>query len=190
MNDPGSNGEKQSLGTVVTVEVPPPQAALVSFTRRQVSIVITLVFLAFTFGLGLGGFIGSSNSVLAESTLTGRPEFATLEKTWDLIHEQWPDPDKIDDAALIYGAARGMVDAIGDEGHSAFLDPAAAAEFEKAQQGEYVGIGVEVEPLRRPGRGVDHGGVAGEAAGLLPGDVIVEVDSVSTRGANTKSCAT
>ena len=38
------------------------------------------------------------SDAVAESSLTGRPEFATLEKTWELIHEQWPDPAQLDDA--------------------------------------------------------------------------------------------
>ena len=78
--------------------------------------------------LGLGVLLGSGMpgglaSTLADDSLTGRPEFATLEKTWELIHSEWADPEDLDDSALIYGAARGMVDAIGDQGHSAFLDP-------------------------------------------------------------------
>jgi hypothetical protein len=101
-----------------------------------------------TFALGLLAGTGLSHGAgdaVAESSLTGRPEFATLEKTWELIHEQWPDPEGIDDAALIYGATKGMVDAIGDEGHSTFLDPEAAAEFARARESSYVGIGVEVD---------------------------------------------
>ena len=118
----------------------------------------------------------------------GRPEFATLEETWHLIHEQWPEPDKIDDAALIYGAAEGMVAAIGDEGHSGFLDPVSAAEMEEAQEAEYVGIGVEVDS--RCGVPVVASTMTGspaEAAGIRPGDVIAEVDEVSTRRMDTRS---
>src|SRR3954469_8719403 len=186
MNDPGSNSEKQSLETAVTVEVPPPQAALVSFTRRQLSVVVTLVFLAFTLGLGLGGFIGSSNAVLAESTLTANPEFATLENTWELIHDQWPDPATLDDSKLIYGAAQGMVDAIGDTGHSAFLDPEKTAEFEQSSEGQFVGIGVEVDA--RCGDVVVTSTMPdspARAAGLQPGDVIAAVNDVPTKGLNT-----
>jgi carboxyl-terminal processing protease len=186
MNDPGSSGEKHSLDTVASVEVPPPQAALVSFTRRQLSIVITLVFLAFTFGLGIGGFIGSSNSVLAESTLTANPEFATLENTWELIHDQWPDPATLDDSELIYGAAQGMVDAIGDTGHSAFLDPEKTAEFEQSSEGQFVGIGVEVDT--RCGDLVVTSTMPdspARAAGLKSGDIIAAVNDVPTQGLNT-----
>src|SRR5688500_10825847 len=106
----------------------------------------TIVVGAFALGvIASGGDLGGTSDAVAESSLTGRPEFATLEETWQLIHEQWPEPEKIDDAALIYGAAEGMVAAIGDEGHSGFLDPVSAAETEEEQEAEYVGIGVEVD---------------------------------------------
>ena len=38
----------------------------------------------------------------------------------------------IDDQALLYGAARGMVDSLGDTGHSSFLDPDEATAFRAA----------------------------------------------------------
>ena len=144
---------------------------------------------AFALGVVAGGSdLSETHDAVAESSLTGRPEFATLEETWELIHEQWPEPEKIDDAALIYGAAKGMVSAIGDEGHSGFLDPESAAEMEEAQKAEYVGIGVEVDS--RCGVPVVASTMSdspAEAAGIKPGDVIAEVDDVSTRGLDMRS---
>ena len=130
----------------------------------------------------------ATRDAVAESSLTGRPEFATLEKTWELIHEQWPDPAQLDDADLIYGAAKGMVAAIGDEGHSGFLDPAAAAAMEESLKAEYVGIGVEVDSrCGVPVVASTMSGSPAEAAGLQQGDVIAEVDNVSTRRMDTSS---
>ena len=191
MTDQTSQGQERVAGES---DVPGELSMFPERARRfgragKTAIAAAAVAGAFALGLGVGaGVPGIRGDVLAESSLTGRAEFATLEETWDLIHAQWPDPDKLDDAALIYGAARGMIDAIGDEGHSAFLDPTAAAEFQKAQQGEYVGIGVEV--ANRCGVPVVASTMEGSparAAGLLPGDAIIEVDSVSTRGADTKT---
>jgi carboxyl-terminal processing protease len=148
----------------------------------------TIAVAAFALGvIAGGGDLGGTSDAVAQSSLTGRPEFATLEETWQLIHEQWPEPEHIDDAALIYGAAEGMVAAIGDEGHSGFLDPVSAAEFEEAQDAEYVGIGVEVDS--RCGVPVVASTMTGspaEAAGIRPGDVIAEVDEVSTRRMDTR----
>ncbi len=163
-------------------------AVFASLGRRwRAGAAAAIVVGAFALGVVAGGSgLGGTSDAVAESSLTGRPEFATLEKTWELIHEQWPEPEQIDDAALIYGAAKGMVAAIGDEGHSGFLDPASAAEMEQAQEAEYVGIGVEVDS--RCGVPVVASTMTGspaEAAGLQPGDVIAEVDDVSTRRMDT-----
>src|SRR5688572_21915154 len=63
---------------------------------------------AFSIGLIVGHGLPGEEAA-AQSSLTGRAEFATLEETWELIHEMWPIPDEIDDADLIYGAASGMI---------------------------------------------------------------------------------
>jgi carboxyl-terminal processing protease len=150
-------------------------------SRGKMALGGTVVAGAFSLGLLAGS--GFSIGVEAQSSLTGRAEFATLEETWELIHEQWPDPDGLDDSALIYGAAQGMVDAIGDQGHSAFLDPAATAEFERSREGQYVGIGVEVDArCGVPVVASIFKGSPAEAAGLLPGDVIAAVDDEETQG--------
>src|SRR5215216_4053708 len=164
-------------------------AFLASLDRKwKAGAAATIVVGTFVLGVVAGGSgRGGTSDAAAESSLTGRPEFATLETTWELIHEQWPEPDKIDDAALMYGAAEGMVAAIGDEGHSGFLDPASAKEMEQGQEAEYVGIGVEVDS--RCGVPVVASTMTGspaEAAGLQPGDVIAEVDDVSTRRMDTR----
>jgi carboxyl-terminal processing protease len=136
---------------------------------------------AFALGVLVGGGL-PGGEVIAQSSLTGNATFATLEETWELIHEQWPEPENIDDAALIYGAAKGMVDAVGDEGHSAFLDPEMAAEYAMAREGQFVGIGVEVDArCGVPVVSRTMPNSPAQEAGLLPGDIIAAVDEVSTR---------
>ena len=78
----------------------------------------------------------------ASNPLIDRPEFQTLQATWDLIHEEWALPDEVDDQELIYGAAAGMVEALGDDGHSRFLDPELAQDFEEMTRGQFTGVGV------------------------------------------------
>lgn len=137
------------------------------------------------FGIGVvvgGGGIADGHVAVAESSLVGSPEFKTLEDTWDLIHEQWALPEKLDDSKLIYGAAQGMVDAIGDEGHSAFLDPEMTLTRAEQSQSEFVGIGVDVTSRC----GVPEvlstiSGSPAEKSGLKQGDIIIEVDGAPTR---------
>ncbi len=109
-------------------------------------------------------------------------EFRVLQETWDTIHEQYVDQEAIDTQELIYGAAAGMVDALGDTGHSRFLDPEAAREFDEATRGEFTGIGVELDiPVDRPIVIAPIDGSPADEAGVRPGDTILEVDGRSTR---------
>jgi carboxyl-terminal processing protease len=79
---------------------------------------------------------------------------------------------------VTYDAIRGIVDRLGDQ-YTAFVDPKAAAMFNSDLQGQFEGIGAQVEL-------VEGGGVRlkylfpnqpAEKAGLQAGDVIVAVDS-------------
>jgi carboxyl-terminal processing protease len=134
----------------------------------------------FLVGLLAGGMIDGDGAG-ARSPLTAAPEFATLEATWNLIQEEWPLPDEIDDAALIYGAAAGMVEALGDDGHSRFLDPEQASAFADMSRGEYTGIGVEIDFRRdRPTVIAPFDGSPAWRAGIRSGDTIMSIDGTET----------
>jgi carboxyl-terminal processing protease len=119
----------------------------------------------------------------ASSSLQDLPQFQTLVETWDTIHQNYVDTSAIDDQALIYGASRGMVDALGDTGHSTFLDPEEAKLFEQATQGEFIGIGVQLDfSSGRPVivTAIDDSPAAD--AGLRSRDVITAINGESTDG--------
>ena len=113
----------------------------------------------------------------ASSSLTDLKEFGVLQETWDAIQDQYVDTAAINSQELIYGASRGMVDALGDTGHSRFLDPEEADEFEREMRGETVGIGIylDLESGQPTVIAPVEGGPA-DRAGIRAGDVILEVD--------------
>jgi carboxyl-terminal processing protease len=77
----------------------------------------------------------------------------------------------------MYGAASGMIEALGDEGHSSFLDPQEALDFERSSRGELIGIGIQVDvtgPLPVVIAPID--GSPAFEAGIQSGDVIIAVD--------------
>lgn len=88
---------------------------------------------------------------------------------------------EVDTGALEDAAAAAMVNALGDR-WSYYIPAEDYAAFQEQNQNAYVGIGVTIE-YRKDGQGADilqvePGGSALEA-GILPGDILVEVDGKS-----------
>lgn len=107
--------------------------------------------------------------------------FKPFWEAWDLVHTQYVD-QPVDDVALMQGAIRGMLAALGDQ-HTSFMDP---QEFEDANaglEGTYEGIGAYVDtsgeyltvisPIKNS---------PAEAAGLRSGDKIVAIDGEDMTG--------
>lgn len=148
---------------------------------RRAALTLLLVF---TFGAGIAvdrvvweGGTGAG----ASSSLTDLPEFQTLQQTWDLIHDNYVDVEAIDNRTLLYGAARGMVEALGDTGHSTFLDPDQARAFEASSRGELIGIGVQLDfSTGRPIVVTPVDGSPADRAGIKARDVIVAIDGKPT----------
>lgn len=99
---------------------------------------------------------------------------------WNEIENKYVDIDNVDRQKMIYGAIKGLVEAVGDN-YSVFMDPEANKAFMASLEGELEGIGAEltveegrlvvVTPLRES---------PAEKAGLLPNDIIVEIDGKSS----------
>jgi carboxyl-terminal processing protease len=103
--------------------------------------------------------------------------FDLLREARALIEQHYVDRDAIQDRYLEYGAISGMVDALGDTGHSRFMSPEMVQAERQSLSGEFEGIGatltftngqaVVIAPLE---------GSPAEKAGIKAGDVIVAVD--------------
>ena len=143
---------------------------------RSVVMAVMLI-MAMGVGAGLDRFAIQQGIVGADGVFTELPEFEVLEDTYDLIRENYVESDQISDEELIYGATAGMVDALGDTGHSTFMDPEQAEQYELSITGQLIGIGVQLDYT---------GGVVTVVApidnspafeaGIRSGDVILEVD--------------
>ncbi len=53
-------------------------------------------------------------------------EFNTFWQAWQIVNERFVDQDALDPTELTYGAIEGMLKALGDEGHTAFMTPEGA----------------------------------------------------------------
>jgi carboxyl-terminal processing protease len=146
------------------------------------------LIVTFTAGIGVGRLLGpvapGFGSAPNPASSLRPTDFGLIREAWDTLHQQFVGRDQLDDRALIYGAIEGLTDAVGDTGHTDFMTPAERKQRNDSLSGSYVGIGVRIEPddAGRPRIiGVFDDSPA-KKAGLVPDDVILEVDGRTTEG--------
>ncbi len=104
-------------------------------------------------------------------------DFGVFWQALKITRDNFVDTSKLTDQNLTWGAIRGMVDALGDTGHSIFLTPDQLKAEQQSLQGKLTGIGVIVDS--RSGVPIVVSVIDGSpaaAAGIRPGDTIVAID--------------
>jgi carboxyl-terminal processing protease len=153
---------------------------------------ILLLILVFAVGVAVGqtGFFGGSPSTGSvhptPAPTASAGDLQGMDLFWQavgIIRQNYVGRDEIDDQTLVYGAIRGMVDALGDTHHSVFLTPQEVKDLNDALNLSVVGIGVTV------GQNGDEililsviPGSPAQAAGLHAGDVFLTVGGESVTG--------
>jgi carboxyl-terminal processing protease len=159
-------------------------------TKSIFLIVIILAILVFGSGAAFGVVIDrlvliparTSSSQSQAQAATG-PDFQLIEEAWKLVHKNYVDRQAVDEKQLTYGAISGMVQALGDTGHSVFLSPEMVAQQHEYIKGTLDGIGAYVD--MKDGAPVivaPIDGTPAEKAGVHPGDIILKVNGESTIG--------
>lgn len=123
-----------------------------------------------------------------DSAAAGTPEelratFAPFWEAWDLVHTQYAD-QPVDDVALMRGAIRGMLDALGDP-HTGYMTPEEYKINMTHLDGDFEGIGATVETDEKTGYTRIVAPIAGspaEAAGIRAGDLIIEINGEDIAG--------
>lgn len=99
------------------------------------------------------------------------------------VEEDYVDREKVDPQEQTYGAIKGMIDSLGDKGHTRFLPPDEAEKSREAVSSTYVGIGIRLENkddevvVQAP-----MDGSPAEKEGIESGDVLIAVDGESVKG--------
>lgn len=145
---------------------------------KKIAIFVTIVGLIFISFMS-GYFV---REIEASKTFFGPQEtdFTLITEAYQLLKNEFVDPNGIDDKILIHGAVSGMVDALRDP-YTTFFNSEDTKRFLEDSDGKFEGVGMEVglrnnqfqviAPLR---------GTPADKAGLLPGDKILKVDGVET----------
>ncbi len=107
--------------------------------------------------------------------------FTPFWEAWTIVHEDYVD-QPVDDEALMQGAIRGMMEALGDE-HSSYMDPQTYADANAGLAGEYEGIGAWVDTTTEYLTIISPmPGSPAEKAGLQPGDKVIAIDGEDMTG--------
>ncbi|MDD3679089.1 MAG: S41 family peptidase [Patescibacteria group bacterium] len=149
--------------------------------KIKIGIILISVFI-------LGWFFGSQDAKISRVGFTPKlierdssessADFSVFWRAWDLIVEKYDG--EVDFKKMIYGAIKGMSEALGDP-YTVFMTPEESQALENELSGVIYGIGAEIgikndkltviSPLS---------GSPAEEAGLMPGDIIIKIDDEET----------
>jgi carboxyl-terminal processing protease len=110
-------------------------------------------------------------------------DFRLISEAWSLIRGAYVDRAATQPQTIMYGAISGMVDALGDTGHSRFLSPQMVKELGDLQRNKFEGIGAEIQI--RAGHvevvaPIDNS--PAQRSGLRTGDIILRVNGSEVTG--------
>ena len=166
-----------------------PDGGIGRMKRRVVLLVSAgvgiLLVAAFGVLIGVAGsHLASSVSVArGDVSAKGPADFSLMAEAWDALERHYVDKASLQPKKLIYGAVSGMMDALGDTGHSAFLTPKMVAEERDFRKNKFEGIGAEIQA--KSGHVVIVAPLDNSPAlraGLRPGDIILKVSGENVSG--------
>jgi carboxyl-terminal processing protease len=159
------------------------------FNRRGVRILIYLLLLPVFLSAGFAGGVLVDHFLITPTIASARTQTQSngldlVNQAYQIIQQNYVDQSAVQQTQLEYGAISGMVDTLGDTGHSRFLTPQMVQEENNFTQGSFEGIGAEVA-MNKDGQVVIVTPIDGSpalAAGLKPGDIMLKVDGVDLTG--------
>ncbi len=116
-----------------------------------------------------------TSTVIVESPNEKNVDLGLMWSVWKILDTDYLREEALDKDTMIYGAIRGLVDAL-DDPYTVFMDPDETEQFSQSLEGQLEGIGAEltvedgvlqiVTPLKNS---------PAEKAGLIPGDIIYKI---------------
>jgi carboxyl-terminal processing protease len=144
-------------------------------------LIVTILALIFVSGAFVGGYFMSQQIFRPAPPPSGglpanwQPALGVFWEAWNYVKQDFYKAP-LDETDMMYGAIGGMVQSLGDP-HTGFSEPKTAAINSTQLQGSFEGIGATVE--MREGRLTVVSPIKGspaEKAGILPNDIILQVD--------------
>jgi carboxyl-terminal processing protease len=149
---------------------------------RWRNVVWALVFVALLLVIALAAYTYGRSQSPATLGKEDRESLALYAEALDTVQDSYVDREAIDPEQQTYGAIEGMLDTLGDEGHTRFLTPEEREQNRRSLSGVYEGIGIELE--KKDGEMVVVAPIEGtpaDRAGIEPGDVVIAINGRSVR---------
>src|SRR4028118_1995509 len=151
--------------------------------ERERTAVLVLAFVVLLVATAYGAYSYGRSQSPAGLGERDRESLALYAEALDTVRDDYVDQEALDPEKQTYGAIEGMLDTLGDEGHTRFLTPEEREQNKEGLSGTYVGIGVQLEAER------DEVVVAApienspaDRVGIRSGDVLIAVNGESGRG--------
>jgi carboxyl-terminal processing protease len=147
------------------------------------TLILTVLLFGLIGGVGLDRAVLTAHAQANTPPAQAGPNLELIQQAWDTINRVYVDRSALQSTPLTYGAIGGMVAALGDTGHSTFLTPLMVQEEKSLTQGQFTGVGIEVQS--KDGNVLIVAPIDGspaQRAGLKPGEVIMKVDGMDVTG--------
>ncbi|MBA3491538.1 MAG: S41 family peptidase [Rubrobacteraceae bacterium] len=142
-----------------------------------------LILVAMLLATAFGAYMFGRSQSPATLDQADRKNLALYAEALDTVRNNYVDQRDIDPKKETYGAIEGMLETLGDDGHTRFLTPEEREQNDQSLSGTYVGIGVQLE--EKNGEVVVAAPIDGspaEEAGISSDDVLLAVDGKSVMG--------
>ncbi len=155
------------------------------FMHAAMPVWVALPVLLLTLLVGAGGGYVAHEWLTPVSQCPESPEvceeFGVFWEVWDLASNEFVEPEVVVTEHMMTGAVNGMLDTLGDQGHTRYMSPEITEQWDETMSASFEGIGAYIDvsdgqaTIVRPIEGSPA-----EAAGILAGDIIVAVDGEET----------
>lgn len=140
------------------------------------------MFVALLLATALGAYAYGRSQSPAALGEEDQESLALYAEALDVVRDDYVDQGAVDPTKQTYGAIEGMLETLGDEGHTRFLTPNEREANRRQTSGTYVGIGVTLrDDEDRVVVAAPIEDSPAERAGMEPGDVVVAVDGEDVR---------
>lgn len=149
------------------------------FARSAVTVLVAVTIFGLGWAVGSGRLtVRSPHQVLSSNaSLPDKLDYSSVDTVYQSLRQNFDG--ELDESAILDGLKAGLAKSTGDP-YTEYLNPTAAEEFTKSLEGVFEGIGAQ---LGKEGNNViivsPISGYPAEKVGLMPKDVIAEIDGES-----------